>query len=48
VPRTSKDLGTADATLQELRTLGVHVAVDDFGTGLAALGTLKHYPIDSP
>jgi EAL domain-containing protein (putative c-di-GMP-specific phosphodiesterase class I) len=41
------DLGAADTSLQELRTLGVHIAVDDFGTGFAALGTLEHYPIDS-
>jgi diguanylate cyclase (GGDEF)-like protein len=41
------DLGTAEATLQALRGLGVHVAVDDFGTGFSALGALKHYPVDS-
>ena len=37
----------AEATLQALRGLGVHVAVDDFGTGFSALGALKHYPVDS-
>jgi EAL domain-containing protein (putative c-di-GMP-specific phosphodiesterase class I) len=31
------DLGAADATLQELRALGVHIAVDYFGTGFAAV-----------
>jgi EAL domain-containing protein (putative c-di-GMP-specific phosphodiesterase class I) len=41
------DLGTAVATLAALRGLGVHVAVDDFGTGFSALGALKHYPVDS-
>jgi EAL domain-containing protein (putative c-di-GMP-specific phosphodiesterase class I) len=41
------DLGTAEATLAALRGLGVHVAVDDFGTGFSALGALKHYPVDS-
>jgi diguanylate cyclase (GGDEF)-like protein len=40
------DLGTAEATLAALRRLGVHVAVDDFGTGFSALGVLKHYPVD--
>ena len=41
------DLGKAEATLAALRELGVHVAVDDFGTGFSALGALKHYPVDS-
>jgi EAL domain-containing protein (putative c-di-GMP-specific phosphodiesterase class I) len=41
------DLGRAEATLAALRELGVHVAVDDFGTGFSALGALKHYPVDS-
>jgi diguanylate cyclase (GGDEF)-like protein len=41
------DLGTAEATLTALRRLGIHVAVDDFGTGFSALGALKHYPVDS-
>jgi diguanylate cyclase (GGDEF)-like protein len=41
------DPGTAEATLAALRELGVHVAVDDFGTGFSALGALKHYPVDS-
>ena len=41
------DVGTGEATLATLRALGVHVAVDDFGTGFSALGALKHYPADS-
>jgi diguanylate cyclase len=41
------DLDRAEATLAALRELGVHVAVDDFGTGFSALGALKHYPVDS-
>jgi EAL domain-containing protein (putative c-di-GMP-specific phosphodiesterase class I) len=42
------DLGTAEATRAALRRLGVHVAVDDFGTGFSGLGVLKHYPVDLP
>jgi diguanylate cyclase (GGDEF)-like protein/PAS domain S-box-containing protein len=33
--------------LRELRTLGVGVAVDDFGTGQSSLTYLKHFPIDT-
>jgi diguanylate cyclase (GGDEF)-like protein len=36
----------AIATLQALRDLGVHLAVDDFGTGFATLSSLKHLPAD--
>jgi diguanylate cyclase (GGDEF)-like protein/PAS domain S-box-containing protein len=34
-------------TLQELRAMGVGVAVDDFGTGQSSLIYLKHFPIDT-
>lgn len=34
-------------TLEELRTLGVHISLDDFGTGYASLSYLKKLPIDS-
>jgi EAL domain-containing protein (putative c-di-GMP-specific phosphodiesterase class I) len=34
-------------TLRELRTLGVGLAVDDFGTGQSSLIYLKHFPIDT-
>jgi diguanylate cyclase (GGDEF)-like protein/PAS domain S-box-containing protein len=33
--------------LRDLRTLGVGVAVDDFGTGQSSLTYLKHFPIDT-
>jgi diguanylate cyclase (GGDEF)-like protein/PAS domain S-box-containing protein len=33
-------------TLGALRRLGVHIAMDDFGTGQASLGYLKRLPID--
>ncbi|NVK42078.1 MAG: EAL domain-containing protein [Oceanospirillaceae bacterium] len=34
------------ALLQELRTLGVRLAMDDFGTGYSSLAYLKRFPID--
>jgi diguanylate cyclase (GGDEF)-like protein/PAS domain S-box-containing protein len=33
--------------LEELRAMGVSVAVDDFGTGQSSLIYLKHFPIDT-
>ena len=33
--------------LQELRAMGVAIAVDDFGTGQSSLIYLKHFPIDT-
>jgi EAL domain-containing protein (putative c-di-GMP-specific phosphodiesterase class I) len=33
--------------LRELRSLGVGIAVDDFGTGQSSLTYLKHFPIDT-
>jgi diguanylate cyclase (GGDEF)-like protein/PAS domain S-box-containing protein len=35
------------ATLRELKSLGVRVAIDDFGIGHSSLGYLKRLPIDS-
>ena len=32
--------------LEEIRSLGVSIASDDFGTGLASLGQLQRFPID--
>ncbi|PYQ28994.1 MAG: hypothetical protein DMF56_11965 [Acidobacteria bacterium] len=34
------------SVLEELRAMGVSVAVDDFGTGQSSLIYLKHFPID--
>src|SRR5690606_35199625 len=34
------------ATLRALRERGIHIAVDDFGTGFSSLGYLKQFPID--
>ena len=43
-------LGTAEqaiATLHQLKSLGVGVSIDDFGTGFSSLSYLKSLPIDS-
>jgi len=34
------------AILSSLKTIGVHISIDDFGTGFSALSYLKHFPID--
>ncbi len=34
------------ASLEEIRQLGAHVALDDFGAGHSSLGRLRHFPID--
>jgi diguanylate cyclase (GGDEF)-like protein len=34
------------AVLQELKEMGVHLAVDDFGTGYSSLSYLQQFPID--
>lgn len=40
------DAEFAIATMQELKALGVKLAVDDFGTGHSSLSYLKRFPID--
>jgi len=40
------DVDLTDAILTHLRTLGVRVAVDDFGTGHSSLGHLARFPVD--
>jgi diguanylate cyclase (GGDEF)-like protein/PAS domain S-box-containing protein len=34
------------SVLQELKMMGVHLAVDDFGTGYSSLSYLRQFPID--
>ncbi len=34
-------------TLNQLKALGVSIAVDDFGTGYSSLAYLKHFPVDT-
>jgi EAL domain-containing protein (putative c-di-GMP-specific phosphodiesterase class I) len=41
-----EDAASAVAVLQELKKMGVHLAVDDFGTGYSSLSYLQHFPID--
>ncbi len=40
------DLGLARTKLAELRSIGVRLAVDDFGTGFSSLSHLRTLPID--
>ena len=42
-----KDPEIAVLRLEELRDLGVGVAVDDFGTGYSSLAYLRQFPLDS-
>jgi EAL domain-containing protein (putative c-di-GMP-specific phosphodiesterase class I) len=37
----------AAALMEELRRLGVRLAMDDFGIGYSSIGHLKRFPIDS-
>jgi EAL domain-containing protein (putative c-di-GMP-specific phosphodiesterase class I) len=41
-----QDPETAAARLQELRRLGVRLAVDDFGTGYSSLSYLRQFSVD--
>jgi EAL domain-containing protein (putative c-di-GMP-specific phosphodiesterase class I) len=41
-----KDLAGASARLQELKDLGVRIAIDDFGVGYSSLSYLHQLPLD--
>ena len=41
-----QDVDATALMLQELRDIGVRVAVDDFGTGYSSLSYLKRFPVD--
>jgi diguanylate cyclase (GGDEF)-like protein len=41
------DVDAATRTLEALRALGVHIAVDDFGTGWSSLLYLKRFPVEA-
>jgi diguanylate cyclase (GGDEF)-like protein len=40
------DRERASRVLHDLRALGVHISVDDYGTGYSSLAYLRHLPID--
>jgi diguanylate cyclase (GGDEF)-like protein/PAS domain S-box-containing protein len=42
----SEDDPTTTKLLQRIRTLGVRIAFDDFGTGYASLSYLRRFPLD--
>ncbi|MBL1177557.1 EAL domain-containing protein [Pantanalinema sp. GBBB05] len=42
-----QDVNFTASLLQQLRTMGVHIAVDDFGTGYSALSYLKKFPLNT-
>jgi diguanylate cyclase (GGDEF)-like protein len=39
--------GESLLTMNQLKALGVAIAVDDFGTGYSSLSYLKHFPVDA-
>ena len=41
------DVEQAEKILGQLKNLGVHIAVDDFGTGFSSLAYLKRFPVDA-
>jgi len=41
-----EDAESTTLVLQELKMMGVHLAVDDFGTGYSSLSYLRQFPID--
>lgn len=42
-----QDPERAIVTLQEAKSMGIHVSIDDFGTGYSSLGYLRRFPLDS-
>jgi len=41
-----RDLNRALSTLRQLKTLGVRIVMDDFGTGRSSLSNLRAFPFD--
>lgn len=42
-----QDMELSISVLQQLRNMGIQVAMDDFGTGYSSLSSLKHFPLDT-
>ena len=42
-----EDIGMVSKKLKHLRTFGIRVSIDDFGTGFSSLAYLKDLPIDT-
>ena len=42
-----RDAAASLALMRELQALGVHMAMDDFGTGTSSLACLRDYPFDT-
>jgi diguanylate cyclase (GGDEF)-like protein len=42
-----ESVDTTIAILQQLKTMGIHISIDDFGTGSSSLSYLKRFPIDT-
>ncbi|MCM3587820.1 EAL domain-containing protein [Mesobacillus maritimus] len=41
------DIDRTILLLQQLKKIGVHVSIDDFGTGFSSLSYLKNFPVDT-
>ena len=42
-----QDADAALARLSELKRLGIHISIDDFGTGFSSLSRLRRFPVDA-
>ncbi len=42
-----RDPAASHALMQKLRSIGIRLAMDDFGTGTSSLGCLRDYPFDT-
>ena len=44
---TMQDADAAMNRLSQLKALGVHLSIDDFGTGFSSLSRLRRFPVDA-
>ncbi len=42
-----ENTANSQATLTDIKQMGVHISVDDFGTGYSSLAYLKRFPLDT-